>query len=70
MEKASCHSFSSVVLKLAPEENLAKNQTKVEKEKHDRIQKRATVKQTNEHFKEGLALTFLAEAESIQSYTL
>ena len=63
------HSFSSVIPKLAPEENLTKKQTKVEKKKHDRIQKRTTVKKINEHFKEGLALTLLAEAESMQSYT-
>ena len=68
-EKRYQHTLSSAIPKLAPSENLTSKQTKSERKKTDRNNKRKVVAEINEKIGESTTITMLAEAESLGSYT-
>ena len=68
-EERFSHSFTSELPRNAPQENLTKKLSAMEKKRQDRKLKRHIVHQVNEHMKENTAMTVLAEAESLSSYS-
>lgn len=67
-EEQFSHSFTSQLPTNAPEENITKKLSRSEKKKRDRNQKRAIVQQISQHMKENMAMSVLAEAQSLSSY--